>query len=490
MWKYLFVFVGLVGAALLVSGGVQAWFTYNQARNDAEALQQKDAQLAADQINTFLHDALHEVDSIVADEAAANVVFTSDQWTAEFVRAMRSDRTLIELSYADPSGQELADQLLFSPGPLSDRSTDPLFRAAETGRAVWGPVGGFRGQHTAALARRLEAPDGGVVTATLGLVFMTSAINAIDPPSGGDVYVVDGEGVVIGQTNEPAREGAPAYSRLSQVKTALASTGTGPSASVVATDFDGNDVLTTFLPVDGPRLIVFVEQPTSEAFRSLYSSLWRSAGILAGGLLVATAASYFFARRMVKPVRALRAGAARISGGDFDQVITVRTGDELEALGQEFNSMAGRLKESYATLELRVEERTRELTEALAQQTAMSEVLSIIASSPANLQPVLDAIVERAASLCRSRDVHIVRSHPDGYAVVIAYFGPSTYRLPQRVIVEQSDANVGSYVINHGVPNRWTGRDELRRRFPVTADLYDRPGAPPIHAGVGHPALH
>ena len=134
-----------------------------------------------------------------------------------------------------------------------------------------------------------------------------------------------------------------------------------------------------------------------------------------------------------------------------------------------------------------LEERNREVSQALEQQTAMSEVLSIIASSPANLQPVLDAIVQRAANLCRSRDVHIVRSHPDGYAVMIAYFGPDRLRLPQRVIVDQNDANVGTYVINHGVPNRWTGRDELRRRFPVTADFYDRPGAPPIQAGMAIP---
>ena len=53
-----------------------------------------------------------------------------------------------------------------------------------------------------------------------------------------------------------------------------------------------------------------------------------------------------------------------------DQRIEVHTGDELEALADEFNRMAGRLRESYATLEQKVEERTRELAEALEQQTA------------------------------------------------------------------------------------------------------------------------
>jgi len=46
------------------------------------------------------------------------------------------------------------------------------------------------------------------------------------------------------------------------------------------------------------------------------------------------------------------------------------------------------------------QQRTRELTESLEQQTATSEVLSVISSSPANIQPVLEIIGERAEKLC------------------------------------------------------------------------------------------
>src|SRR5262249_10931412 len=53
--------------------------------------------------------------------------------------------------------------------------------------------------------------------------------------------------------------------------------------------------------------------------------------------------------------------------------------------------------------------RNRELTEALEQQTATSEILRVIASSPTNLQRGMEPIVEHAARLCEAMDSSIYR---------------------------------------------------------------------------------
>src|SRR5215471_12038031 len=47
-----------------------------------------------------------------------------------------------------------------------------------------------------------------------------------------------------------------------------------------------------------------------------------------------------------------------------------------------------------------LEARNRELTEALDRQTATSEILKVISSSPTDIQPVYDAIVRSAVTLC------------------------------------------------------------------------------------------
>ena len=63
----------------------------------------------------------------------------------------------------------------------------------------------------------------------------------------------------------------------------------------------------------------------------------------------------------------------------------------------------------------------QELTEALQQQTATSEILRVIASSPTDIQPVLNAVAESAARLCEAKDAVIFRSDAELMRSVASY---------------------------------------------------------------------
>ena len=74
----------------------------------------------------------------------------------------------------------------------------------------------------------------------------------------------------------------------------------------------------------------------------------------------------------------------------------------------------GAVRESRAELEKKLEARTRELSEALAQQKATSAVLRVISNSPTDLPSALGAIAESAARLLDVTDAEIMRLEADG----------------------------------------------------------------------------
>ena len=123
----------------------------------------------------------------------------------------------------------------------------------------------------------------------------------------------------------------------------------------------GREVLTASAPIGTLGWLVFVDLPVSEALQPVYAALERTVVRARCRLAFAALAGIWLARRMVVPIRALATGAARIGGGDLDHRIEVESGDEVQTLADSFNEMGARLKESYATLEQKVTDRTREL---------------------------------------------------------------------------------------------------------------------------------
>src|SRR5262245_55766306 len=114
--------------------------------------------------------------------------------------------------------------------------------------------------------------------------------------------------------------------------------------------------------------------------------------------IVVVGGALFLTLRLVGPIQALRAGAARIGSGDLASRISIKTGDELEALADQFNQMADQLQASYADLEKKVELRTRELAQSVEELRALGEVSQAV-NSTLDLETVLNTIVAKATQL-------------------------------------------------------------------------------------------
>ena len=136
-----------------------------------------------------------------------------------------------------------------------------------------------------------------------------------------------------------------------------------------------------------------------------------------GSLLLALGLGYVISLSLIAPVREIEKGLRRIAAGEFGQRVEVANRDELGELADNVNQTSEQLGRLY----LEIEARNRELSEALEQQTATGAILRVIAASPTDIQPVLNAVAENAAKLCEAYDCVIFLKEGESLVVKARY---------------------------------------------------------------------
>jgi len=386
--KYATLIIALVVSLLVVSGAISIYASYRETQEHLVALQIEKAQHAATRIEQYILDIEHQLGwtALPGMDDGKNQI---EQRRIEYLKLLRQVPAITEVAWIDAGGHEQLHVSRLAMDRLrsgTDVSGSENFVQASAGKTHYGAVYFRKGTEPYMTISR-PARGGGVTEAEVNLKFVWEVVSRIKVGKAGLAYVIDSAGALIAHPDISLVLKNTDLKALPQV----AAMGAEQDSSL-GRDLSGKEVFSAHALIPTLKWSVFVETPRSEILEALYASILRTGLLLIAGLLVSVVASFFLARALVRPLRALQEGAGRIGAGELDRRIEVKTGDELESLAEQFNTMAVQLKESYTGLERKVNERTSELTDALAQQTATAEILKVMGVSVDDAIPVFDVI--------------------------------------------------------------------------------------------------
>jgi class 3 adenylate cyclase/HAMP domain-containing protein len=397
--KYVVSLVGLVVFVLAVNGAMETWISYRATKTTlTDAMSEK-----AEATSKRIEQSIAELERQISWVTRASVV-TLEQRRSDYAQLLNQVSAVSQLSQLNGQGREQLrlSRTAISVGSGMDFSRDGRFTETVSRGVSYQPVYFTNSRPYMSIAVAHSGFNAGVTVAEIDLRFLSDFLGDAQVGKTAFAYLVDPRGQVLASSTK-GPEIASDLSALPQVATLMTP---NRQASASGTDTEGHPVLTASSAVPKLGWTVFFEQPTAQALAPIRDQLVRVALLIGLGLVVAILAGTLLARRMLIPITALRTGARRLGAGDFSHRIDVRTKDELEELADQFNSMAGQLKETYSGLETKVEERTRDLAQSINELKVLEEVGRAVASS-LDLNAVLPTVAARALEITHADAVLI-----------------------------------------------------------------------------------
>jgi signal transduction histidine kinase len=373
--------LSLFGLALTVVVIAAYSYTVVQIKYDAAELQSELASVTADRIRNFVQRKLERVSDMAAAVSLYPLGSKEQQLLAGLL--VKNDTSFTHASIIDARGMEMvkvSDRRVYFPADFTDQSKSEKFTEAIQGRSYISRVyTSERNQPYVTIAIPLWGAAqsiAGVVSTEADLSFLWEVIGKIDFRTAGYAYLVDEHGNLIAHKDASLVLKRIDLRLVDPVQKFLRNpTRKDSTPGQEGRGLMDRPVLATYAPVPELGWGVILEEPLDAALANVevlkrYALVLLTVGLLVGALIIAWVSS-----RMTGSIRELHEGAKIIGSGNLDYRVDIKSRDEIEWLGDEFNKMAAELKISYATLEQKVKDKTSELEKAYSELKTAHDAL-------------------------------------------------------------------------------------------------------------------
>jgi signal transduction histidine kinase len=389
--------LSLFGLALTTVVVAGYSYTVRQIQRDAAALQSELASVTGEGIRSFVRRKIERF----SDNAAALTLYPLGSKEQQLLLGLlvKNDSSFTDASIINSVGMEVvkvSDRKVYFPSDLTDQSESAKFNRAIKGQDY---ISGVYTSDKAQPYITVTIPLWGTAQSIIGvaaaeadLSFLWEVIGQIHFGTAGYAYLVDEHGNLIAHGDATLVLKRPDLRQVSAVQKFLRNPDRSDrTPAQEGRGLLGKPVLATYAPVRELRWAVILEEPLDAALANVeilkrYAVVLLIVGLAVGAVIIAWVSS-----RMTGPILELRQGAATIGAGNLEHRTRIKTGDEIQELADEFNKMTDALQNSYATLEQKVEQRTKEIAALYGVATALNQYLA--------LQDILDAVIAKTTEI-------------------------------------------------------------------------------------------
>ncbi len=374
--------LALLGAALVINTLAGSFYTRRQIKDAAKRLQMEVASQTALRIQNFIDGKIERLQ----DAAVAMSLYPMGSKEQQLlgVLLIKNDIAFDKVAILDDRGMEMfkfSEMQVYSQSDLRDQRASPAFQEILKSRYYISAV--HTSDHAEPYVTMAVPLTGesrtviGALIVEVNLKFLWEVIESGTFGTAGYSYLIDERGRLIAHRDPSLVLRGLDLRQIPKVQHLLRSHSKDPEPAQEGPGIMGKRVLSTYAALPELGWGVIVEEPVEIALADL-GQLHRYALLLLGvGLMVGAVIIVWVSRRITQPIQRLRKDVEKVRNGRLDHRTDIKTGDEIEELAEDFNSMTEALQNSYATLEQQIQQRTQEISALYDVTTAVNQSLDL-----------------------------------------------------------------------------------------------------------------